>query len=124
MMGPGAMQQIAELKSEEENVLAALAWCDHAPDGARRGLVLAEGMARFWSILGRQTLGRRVLEDLIQRDAGNPPSTERARAHTRAAGFALTLGDAESARTNLEASLAFWRSSGESSGLPATLAGL
>ena len=79
MAGPGAMQQIAELKPEEENVLAALTWCDHAPDGARRGLVLAESMARFWSILGRQTLGRRVLEEVIQRDAGNPPNAERAR---------------------------------------------
>jgi len=124
MTGPTAVQQIAELKPEEENVLAALAWCEHAPNGPRRGLVLAERMSRFWSVLGRHAFGRRVMEEALRRDAANPPSPERARLLTRAAGFTLMVADNESARRLLEESLAFWRSSEDRSGLPTVLGGL
>jgi non-specific serine/threonine protein kinase len=117
-------EQIAELKPEEENLLAALAWCERAPDGARRGLQFVEHISRFWSVLGRYALGRRVIAEALQRDAANRPSAERARALTRAAGLAITVGDHEAARSHLEEALAFWRSSDDPRGLPATLAGL
>ena len=124
MTGPSLAQQIEELKPEEDNLLAALAGCEHARDGARRGLGLAENISRFWSVLGRYALGRRVLEEAIRRDTGKLPSTARARAQTRAAGFALMLGDHEGARALLEESLTFWRSSDDTSGLPTVLGGL
>src|SRR5262249_16582688 len=124
MAGPGMTQQVAELKPEEENILAALAWCDHAPDGARRGLILAEGFHRFWSLLGRYALGYRTITEALRRDAVNPPSAERAWALTRASGLTINLGDYGAARAKLEESLAYWRASGEASGLPATLGGL
>jgi non-specific serine/threonine protein kinase len=124
LTGPRQAQMLEELKHEEENVIAALSWCGRAADGARRRLVLAESMTRFWMLLGRYDLGRRILEEAIERDAGNPPSAARALALTRAAGAATTVGDHESARLRLEESLAFWKSSEDKSGLPAVVAGL
>jgi non-specific serine/threonine protein kinase len=124
LAGSDMMRNMAELKPEEENLLAALGWCDHASDGARRGLVLAEGLSRFWTLLGRFALARRVLEEALRRDAGNPPSVLRAWTLTRAAGAAITMGDHEAARPRLEESLAFWKSSADVSGLPAALGGL
>jgi non-specific serine/threonine protein kinase len=124
MTGPGLAQQLAELKPEEDNILAALDWCDHAPDGARRGLLMVESFQRFWSVTGRYTLALRVLEDAIRRDAANPPNGERARVLTRAASFLMLLGRGDEARSHLEESAEFLRTSEDSSGLPAALAGL
>jgi non-specific serine/threonine protein kinase len=124
LVGPNVLQQMVELKPEQENLIAALAWCDHAADGARHGLQLAESLSGFWTRLGRFALGRRLLEEAIRRDAGNPPNALRAWTLTRAAGGAVYMGDHETARRELEESLAFWRSSGDPSGLPAALAGL
>jgi len=124
LVGPAVLQQMTELKPEQENFIAALSWCDHAVDGARHGLQLAESLSGFWTRLGRFALGRRLLEEAIHRDAGNPPSVLRAWTLTRAAGGAVYMGDHETARRELEESLAFWRSSGDPSGLPAALAGL
>jgi predicted ATPase len=124
MIGSGAAQQVAELVPEEENFLAALAWCDQAEDGSRRGLLLAEKIYRFWTLRGRFTLAGRMIEEALKRDAGNPPSRERARALVRAAGVALMIGDPETARRHLEESLAFWEPIGEPSGLAQVLSGL
>ena len=124
MTGPGMAQQIAELLPEEENILAALAWCDQAADGGRRGLILAENFYRFWIVRGRFALASRVMGEALRRDAGNPPGPERARALVRAAGVALMTGDVDGSRQQLEESLAFWQSSDDPQGLPQVIAGL
>jgi non-specific serine/threonine protein kinase len=124
MSGAGLLQQIGEIKQEEENVLAALAWCRRIPNGSRRELQLAERFCRLWTITGRFGLGRRVLEEAIEHDAVNPPNEDRAYALSRLSGFTLNLGDIEKARLDLEESLAYWRSSANPRGLPATLGGL
>ena len=124
MTGSGLTAQIAELKPEEENILAALTWCEHSPGGAAKGLAIADSMYRFWTIPGRYSFGRRVLVEALQRDQGNPPSAARARALTRAAGLAINLGQYDSAAVDLEESLVYWRTRGDDSGLPAVLGGL
>ncbi|HET7226326.1 MAG TPA: protein kinase [Candidatus Eisenbacteria bacterium] len=115
---------IAELAQEEENVLAALAWCDHAPDGARRALQLLVAIHRYWSIRGRLVLGRRLLEQALARDAGREPSQERGWALVRLSGFMTTMGDFPAAGRALEESLRVFRAMGETRGMPAVLAGL
>jgi non-specific serine/threonine protein kinase len=124
LAGPGLMQQIAELNPEEENLLAAFAFCAQAQDGVRRGLRLTENIVRYWTITGRYGLARRVIEEALARDTGNPPSGERASVLTRLAGAQLNLGDSEAARLSLEESLAYWRTSDNPTGLPAALGGL
>jgi predicted ATPase/serine/threonine protein kinase len=124
MTGAGMGQQIAELLPEEENLLAALAFSAHAADGAKRGLRLAAAVQRYWSAQGRYALGRRAIEEVLDRDGADQPSRERAFALTRVSGLCLVQGDHEAARRRLEESLAYWRTAADRPGLPATLAGL
>jgi non-specific serine/threonine protein kinase len=124
MTGAGLQQAIHELMPEEENLLAAFAWCAQAEDGVQRGLRLAGAVYRFWSVLGRYALGRRVLEEALARDLERKPTAARALALTRAAGFAIVMGDHESARLHLEESLACSRATGDRKGEARALAGL
>ncbi len=124
MAGPGLQQALRELLPEEENILAALAWCVQADDGVQRGLRLATSVARFWSVLGRYALGRRAIEDALARDRGSQPTPARALALTRAGGFALVMGDYDAARPHLEESLAYCRAAGDRKGEARALAGL
>ena len=124
LSGAGMQQAIQELVPEEENILAALAWCAQAEDGVQRGLRLATAVQRFWSLLGRFALGRRVLEDALARDRDKQPTPARALALTRAAGFALLMGDYVAARPHLEESLEHSRAAGDQKGQARALAGL
>jgi non-specific serine/threonine protein kinase len=124
MTGAGLQQGIQDLIPEEENVLAAFAWCAQADDGVQRGLRLAAAVQRFWSLLGRYALGRRVLEDALARDAARTPTPARAMALVRAGGFALVMGDYAAARPHLEESLAISRVAGDTKGVARALAGL
>ncbi len=125
LSGPAAAAQVAALVREEENLLAALAFSAHAEDGARRGLRLVTNIQRFWSMQGRYALGRRAFEMALAHPGAALPSPERAWALVRASGLALVQGDHEAARTELEESLEYWRTSGDPAGVPpAVLAGL
>ena len=124
LAGARMEQTIATLLPEEENLLAALTWSAEADDGAQRGLRLACGVHRFWSILGRYALGRRAIEEVLARDTARTPTPARAKALTRAAGFALVMGDHAAARPHLEESLENCRSIGDRKGVARALAGL
>ncbi|MEQ1832802.1 MAG: protein kinase [Candidatus Eisenbacteria bacterium] len=124
MAGTGLAAAVRELDREEENVLAALAWCSQAHDGVSLGLRLAGAAYRFWSIEGRFTVGRRVLDDALARDAERRATPERAKALTRAAGFALLAGDYPAAEPLLEESLVLARTLGDRKAEARALAGL
>jgi non-specific serine/threonine protein kinase len=122
--GPEVAQQIVEVAAEEENLLAALAFTEHAVDGAKRGLELVTSLRSFWSISGRYTLGHRVFHMVLNRPGAKAASPERAWALVRASAYSLFLGDPELARQELEESLAFWRSAAPSDVPAAAIAGL
>jgi non-specific serine/threonine protein kinase len=124
MTGAGVPQALQELVSEEENILAAFAWCAHADDGVQRGLRLASAMSRFWSLLGLFSLGRRVLEEALARDTARTPTPVRSMTLVRASGFALVVGDHAVARAHLEESLANCRAAGDRKGIARALGGL
>jgi non-specific serine/threonine protein kinase len=124
MSGPGLPAALKELSAEEENVLAAFAWCAHAESGAERGLRLAAAAHRFWSVKGHYVQGLRVQSEALARDTGRQPTPIRAKVLTRAAGFALIMGDYERARPHLEESLAACRAIGDEKGIARALAGL
>ncbi len=123
MTGAGVQHIILELSPEEENILAALAWSARAEDGVQRGLRLAGAVSRFWSLLGRFALGRRVLEEALARDTARTPTPARAMTLVRAAGFELVTGDHAAARPHLEESLAESRAAGDKRGAARALAG-
>jgi non-specific serine/threonine protein kinase len=124
MAGPGLQQSQHELLPEEDNILAALAWCAQAEDGVQRGLRLATAVQRFWSTLGRYALARRTLEEALARDRERKPTPARALALARGAAAALVMGDYDAARPHLEESLAYSRAAGDRKGEARALAGL
>jgi predicted ATPase len=124
MTGPGLPAAIREMREEEENLLAALAWSPRAAQGVARGLRLAAASHRLWSVSGQNTLGLRVQSEALARDTERTPTPDRAKVLSRAAGFALTMGDYERARPYLEESLAVCRAIGDAKGLARAHAGL
>ncbi|TMA34678.1 MAG: tetratricopeptide repeat protein [Deltaproteobacteria bacterium] len=124
MSGPGLPAALRELTAEEDNLLAAFAWCARADSGAEQGLRLAASAQRFWMVSGRYALGLRLQAEALARDTRRRPSPIRARVLARAAGFALAMGDYERARPYLEESLAVCRATGDEKGIARALAGL
>ena len=124
LIGPRLAEALAEVAHEEENILAALAWCDHAVDGGPRGLRLLSGVYRYWSVRGQCAVGRRVIEQALARDARHPPSGERARILVRLGGFATTMGDFAAGAQALEESLGVFRALDDKRGIPSALGGL
>jgi predicted ATPase/DNA-binding winged helix-turn-helix (wHTH) protein len=51
-------EAIALQRAEQENLLAAHAWCEHDPEGAALGLRLAAASWRYWRLSGQLELGR------------------------------------------------------------------
>jgi len=124
MTGPGLQAAIREMREEEENLLAALAWSPHAAEGVMRGLRLAAASHRLWSVSGQFALGLRVQSEALARDTERTPTPERAKVLSRAAGFAMNMGDYERGRPYLEESLAVCRAIGDTRGVGRALGGL
>ncbi len=125
-VGGGAPQlaHFAQLDAEVENLLAALAYCTQAADGAQRALRLATGPWRFWSTRGQYLLARRVLEDALTRPGAEEGTPARADALVRAGAFAIYQGDYEAARARIEESLALYRHLHDEKGIARALNGL
>ncbi len=124
LSGGNLADTLHELTDEEDNLLAALAWCAHAEDGVQRGLRLASGVQRFWAVRGQFALGLRVFCEVLARDRERVPTPARAKALARAAGFAITMGDFAAARPLLEEGLAISRATHDEKGAARSLAGL
>ena len=124
MTGRALAATLQEMKEEEENLLAALAWSPRAAHGVEQGLRLAAAAHRLWSIGGHYALGLRVQSEALARDTERKPTPVRAKLLARAAGFALSLGDYEGARPYLEASLAVCRTIDDPKGVARALGGL
>ncbi len=124
LSGPRQVEHFGVLDAEQANLLAALAWCDHAADGDSRGLRLAGSLWRYWSGRQHYELGRRVLETALKRSGAERASPERAHALVRAGGMALYQGDYAAARPHIEQSLALYRSLDDDRGVARALSGL
>lgn len=124
LTGPGMAAALREFEAEEENVLAAAAYCAHADDGVQRGLRLTAAMHRGWSVLGRLALGRRVIEEALVRDTSHAPTAARANALTRASAFAILLGEYAAAEPYLRESLELARAQSDAKAEARALSGL
>jgi len=60
--GPRQGAWIARLRREQENLLAAHGWCEHAPDGAAAGLQLAGSLWRYWVATAQLERGYRLAQ--------------------------------------------------------------
>ena len=112
--GPGRLAAHDRIRSEIENLRAALEWTmTHA--AAETALRLTSELARFWVNLGDIPEGRAWLERAIALDSPSEPST-RVEALYWAAGFANLQHDRARAKTLGEEALHLARESGYSLG--------
>ncbi len=77
--GPERGTWLARLDREQENVLAAHAHCDHARDGAAKGLRLVGALSWFWEDRGLRGLGLRLAQEALAREGVEPLTGLRAR---------------------------------------------
>ena len=70
---------LARLKAELDNLLQALAWCDHADDRRELGLRLAYALLGFWFHLGLIGLGHQVTLAALGRAGAGARNRARAR---------------------------------------------
>jgi non-specific serine/threonine protein kinase len=69
LAGDSLGEWLVRLKAEMDNLLQALAWCDHADDRRELGLRLAYALLGFWFHLGLVELGHRVTQAALGRAA-------------------------------------------------------
>ena len=113
MHGPEQSDWRARLAREQENLLAAHAWCDHAEPGAMAGLALAYGQAGFWSSRGLLHLGRRVIEEALARPGAQARTKARLLALIAASQFCSFLGRLPEAEAHAQEGLAIARELGD-----------
>lgn len=97
--GPHQAADLALLREDHPNLIAALAWCVDTPGEAPAGARLAVLLRYHWIAGGFLTYGRRWLERLL--DRLDPGVSERGHALWVAAWVALIQGDRAVARTYL-----------------------
>jgi predicted ATPase/class 3 adenylate cyclase len=96
----------ALLHADRENIVAAHAWCERAPDGASLGLGLLTPLPNYWLMRGRLQEGYRVTTEALARPDARERTPERARALHAAGQIAYFMGRYREAREHLTESLA------------------
>lgn len=111
--GPDQAMWLTRIDLERENLLAAHAWCDHAPDGAALGLRLVHAAHPYWFIRGLMGLGHRVTLAALARPGTQARTLERSRASFEAGQLCGFMGRYEEAKALLEESLGIARDLGD-----------
>jgi len=107
--GPNQATWLTRIDVERENLLAAHAWCDRAPDGAALGLRLVHAAHPYWFIRGLMSLGHRVTLAALARPGTQARTLERSRGLFEAGQLCGFMGRYEEAKALLEESLAIAR---------------
>jgi predicted ATPase len=107
----GAQQALwlARLDHERENLLAAHAWCDHAPEGVELGFTLVSGLKFYWLVRGLVGLAHRVTIEALARANAQDRNMRRCSALFDAGQLDYFMGRYPDAQRHLEESLAIAR---------------
>lgn len=119
----GRADQVAwldRLASEHDNLRAALAWSERAPDGIEIGLKLAASLWRFWEVRGHSIEGGRWLDTLLDRGHGVSDAL-RVQALNAAGNLARNRADHDQATAFHEEALALRRRMGDTRGIAISL---
>lgn len=114
MSGPREGIWMARLRLEQENLLAAHAWAEHAPDGAEPALRLVASLRTYWSNSDQTACGYRLARNAQALAADRVSPRTLGRALGVLAMFALDSGRYDEAVKCAEQSLALARSVGDS----------
>ncbi len=117
LRGREQIDQLARLEAEHDNLRAALAWSQAAPDRVDIALRLAGALHWFWSLRGYFSEGRRWLEGALTRTGVEEPSPERVKALAGAALLAMNQDDYAIARAHLQQSISLGRALGDTAGV-------
>ena len=110
------------LEAEHQNLRAAIAWREQAPEATEPDLRMVGALGRFWWFRGHNTEGRLLAENVLARPgAQQRPGRARARALQTAAGLAANQGDIRAARQHGNESLAIYQELGDKAGQMAVL---
>jgi non-specific serine/threonine protein kinase len=105
--GPQQQSLASRVRSEHDNVRAALAWS--AESSPIEGLLLAVRLHLFWHVRGHLTEGRQWLARLLDALPSDRPTRERALGLDIAALLAMPQGDYAAAECLMQESLAVFR---------------
>jgi predicted ATPase/class 3 adenylate cyclase len=119
--GPGQATWLGRLVLDDENLLAANAWCDHAADGGEKGLRLVNALKAYWFYRGMLPLGKRAILEALQRSGASGRTRVRSVALFGLGQFCSFAGAYEEAIGHLEESLGIARALGDSARVAATL---
>jgi non-specific serine/threonine protein kinase len=98
LSSPEQLKWGSRLLQEQENLLAAHAWCDRDSSHAEEGLRLVGAIRRFWSLNGMFELGRRVTAEALARPEASRRTVARAKALNVASNLSYFLGRYQDAR--------------------------
>ena len=121
---PELQAKLLRLDQEHDNVRAALAWCEAAPERSVKGLRLAGELHWFWRMRGHYGEGRGWIARLltIAPDAGREDA--HASAFHADGALAQLQGDYLAAEARHREALAIWRSLGNQRGIARSLISL
>jgi len=124
LAGPEQRMWLRRMVLDQENFLAAHAWCGESPARAVDGLRLVGALRRFWLARGLLELGMRLALEALDRDGASGPATARVAALYAATNYGFSLGDYARARTLSEESLVIARKLGTMETMVDALRGL
>ena len=124
LIGPHQDTWFRLLETEHENLLAALAWCEHAEGGAETGMRMGGALWRFWWYGGHFSLGLASLQRALRQDRAAAATPERAQALYGAAQMAREMGDYSLARELFQESLEVAQALGDPSRIARAYNGL
>ena len=109
LTGPNQGAWLDRLDLERENVFSALAWSDHAPDGAELGLRLVRALKHYFVVHGLVSLGYRITIEALARARVEPRNPMRRGALFDAGQLAYFTGRYADAQAYLDESIALAR---------------
>jgi len=104
---------LARLKAELDNLLQALAWCDHADDRRELGLRLAYALRDFWLYTGITELGHQVTLAALGRAGAAERNKVQASALVGAGSLSRSVGRYDEANEHLVEALSIAREIGD-----------
>ena len=121
LFGSGQAKAMARLDFDRENLLAAIAWCDHADDGVELGVRLVHALKSYWINRGLAQLFHRLAGEALARTRSGEVTLWRCRALFNTGQVACWLGRYGEARAHLDESLAIARALGDTRRIAAAL---
>jgi predicted ATPase/class 3 adenylate cyclase len=113
LAGPEQAYWLSRLDAERENLLAAYAWCERAPEGVESSLRMMTALRPYWVNRGLMTLGRRLTLEALERAPDSMDPRLRCRALFDVGQLSSFMGFYEEATSWLEESLALARRMGD-----------